>query len=118
MSALSEASCLVKCSEAIRQHPNTKGLSLGPVKTWLSLLYRGRKDFRDVVLDKNGNGLADYACAQVEAMSKEKGKPWFRTGPKAEKTGDKDKKEEHGNGKKNGNSQIARIPKRPDPSHL
>ena len=32
----SEAQCVVKCVEAIKSHPNTRGVGLGPIKTWIA----------------------------------------------------------------------------------
>jgi hypothetical protein len=55
---------------------------LGPLRGWLSQLYLGDSAFRETVKSKNGNALADAACASVEAYSANKGKPWFRAGPK------------------------------------
>ena len=87
--SLAEASAVTKCTEAVRNHPNTRGVPLGPFRGWCSQLYLEDKTFREMVQSKNGNGLADAACQAVEAYSAKKGKPWHRSGPKKDKkTGD------------------------------
>ena len=76
------ASALTKCTEAVRNHPNTRGVPLGPFRGWCSQLYLEDSAFREMVESKNGNALADEACSAVEAYSAKKGKPWHRAGPK------------------------------------
>ena len=80
--ARSEAQTQVKCVEAVKAHPNTKAVSLGPFKIWVSAMYLESKEFRDVVASNNGNKLADEVCGRVETYSAQKGKPWYRPGPK------------------------------------
>ena len=79
--SITEASAVTKCVEAIKIHPNTRGVPLGPFRGWCSQVYWEDKEFRETVLNKNGNALADAACAAVEAFSAKKGKPWHRSGP-------------------------------------
>ena len=88
--SLTEASAVTKCTEAVRNHPNTRGVPLGPFRGWCSQLYLEDAAFRDKVQAKNGNALADEVCTAVENFSAKKGRPWHRTGPKKDK---KDKKD-------------------------
>ncbi len=78
---LTEAQVIVKATEAIKQHPNTRNATMGPLKSWLSKLYADSTEFRDQLAAKNGNALADYVCSTVEAFSAKQGKPWKRNGP-------------------------------------
>jgi hypothetical protein len=99
--SLTEASAVTKCTEAVRSHPNTRSVPLGPFRGWCSQLYLEDSAFREMVKSKNANALADAACASVEAYSAKKGKPWFRTGPKkkedkAGKAKNEDKKQGDG----------------------
>ena len=90
--SLTEASAVTKCTEAVRNHPNTRGVPLGPFRGWCSQLYLEDAAFRDKVQAKNGNALADEVCTLVENFSAKKGKPWHRTGPKKDKKDKKDDK--------------------------
>ena len=101
--SLTEASAVTKCTEAVRNHPNTRGIPLGPFRGWCSQVYLEDSAFRGMVQSKNGNALADEACAAVEAFSAKKGKPWFRTGPKKSK--DDKKAKGKGDGPKDGQKQ-------------
>ena len=82
MSALTEASAVTKCTEAVRNHPNTRGVPLGPFRGWCSQLFLEDAKFRSTIQEKNGHALADASCQAVEAYSAKKGKPWHRSGPK------------------------------------
>ena len=84
--SLTEASAVTKCTEAVKNHPNTRGVPLGPFRGWCSQLYLEDPAFRKMVESKNGNALADEACSAVEAYSAKKGKPWHRAGPKKKDT--------------------------------
>ena len=63
--SLTEASAVTKCTEAVGSHPNTRGVPLGPFRGWRSQLYLEDAAFRDKVLAKNGNALADEVCTAV-----------------------------------------------------
>ena len=73
--SLTEASAVTKCTEAVKNHPNTRGVPLGPFRGWCSQLFLEDATFRTMVAAKNGNALADAACGAVEAYSAKKGKP-------------------------------------------
>ena len=50
---------MTKCTEAVKSHPNTRGVPLGPFRGWCSQLYLDEASFRAMVASKNGNALAD-----------------------------------------------------------
>ncbi len=62
---LTEAQVIVKATEAIKQHPNTRNATMGPLKGWLTKLYSESTEFRDHLATKNGNALADYVYTTV-----------------------------------------------------
>ena len=85
MGPLSEAAAHAKCKEAIRNHPNTRSVPLGPFAFWVKKLYLSNKEVRDQIANKNGDALADYICSQVEKLSRDKKQPWHRTGKPKDK---------------------------------
>ena len=107
---LTEAQVIVKVTEAVKNHPNSRNAALGPLKHWTGILYRNDEAFRTTVKDKNGNALADYASALVEKKSLDSGRPWKRSESIQNKKNDKAtiKKDKNGNivGKSNANAPM------------